>query len=53
MTPEATSRIVVAEAAVQALTQACTVSGAYELGSTEGEGPGEDAAAWEALFTSV
>ncbi|XRB01162.1 NAD(P)-bd_dom domain-containing protein [Pycnococcus provasolii] len=51
--PEATSRIIVAEAAVQCLTLPCTLGGAYELGSTEGEGPREDPKEWTVLFESA
>lgn len=53
LTPEATSRLVVAEAAVQSLALPCTLGEAFELGSTEGEGPGDDAASWEALFAGA
>ena len=51
--PEATSRLVVAEAACAALATASTVNRAYELGSTEGDGPGSDINKWTALFNSV
>jgi len=51
--PEATSRIVLAEACVQALTLACTENQAYELGTTEGAGPEDDAARWEALYSAA
>lgn len=51
--PEATSRISLAEACVQALSLTCTENQAYELASTEGPGPEEDKAQWEKLFTDV
>ena len=51
--PEATSRLVVAEAACAALQIESTVGRAFELGSTEGEGPGSDLEAWRALFDSA
>jgi len=51
--PEATSRLVVAEAACAALACASTANRAYELGSTEGDGPGSDINKWTALFNSV
>ncbi|KAF8064552.1 hypothetical protein HT031_003352 [Scenedesmus sp. PABB004] len=44
------SRIAVAEAAVQALQAAATENRAFALESVEGEGPGQDAAKWAALF---
>lgn len=46
------SRIAVAEACVQALQQACTENHAYALASVEGDGPGQDAARWQQLFTA-
>jgi len=51
--PEATSRLVVAEAACAALACAATVNRAYELGSTEGDGPGSNLEKWSELFHSV
>ena len=51
--PEATSRLVVAEAACAALQIESTVGRAFELGSTEGDGPGSDLEAWRALFDSA
>ena len=51
--PEETSRIVVADAAVAALTLASTVSGEYCVGTKEGEGPGSDAGKWDALFEAA
>jgi len=51
--PEATSRLVVAEACVQALGMECTEGRAYVLASTEGEGPGQDAESWTALFAGA
>ena len=51
--PEATSRLVVAEAACAALEIDSTLGRAFELGSTEGEGPGSDVDAWRALFDAA
>jgi len=51
--PEATSRLVVAEAACAALEIDSTRDRAFELGSTEGEGPGSDVDAWRALFDAA
>lgn len=51
--PEATSRLVVAEACVQALDMDCTEGRAYVLASTEGDGPGQDTASWAALFAGA
>jgi len=52
--PEATSRLVVAEAACAALECASAAGRAYELGSTEGgDGPQDDAQKWQKLFDSV
>ena len=51
--PEATSRIVVAEAACAALEIPSTAGRAFELGSTEGDGPGGDLEKWRRLFDSV
>jgi uncharacterized protein YbjT (DUF2867 family) len=45
-----TSRIVVAEACVQALDLPCTIGQTYEINSIEGVGPGKDKAKWETLF---
>lgn len=47
------SRVVVAEACIQALEIPCTVGQTYEISSVEGEGPGKDRIRWEALFKSV
>jgi hypothetical protein len=46
------SRIAVAEAAVQALQLPVAENRAFALASVEGEGPGQDAGKWEALFSS-
>jgi len=46
------SRIAVAEACIQALSLASAENKAFALASKEGEGPGEDAARWDALFTA-
>jgi hypothetical protein len=43
----------VAEAVVQALAQAGTTNKAFAISSTEGEGPGQDAGAWQRLFASA
>lgn len=48
-----TSRLAVAEAAVQALALECTAGRKYSLTSNEGDGPGSDQGKWQALFTSV
>jgi nucleoside-diphosphate-sugar epimerase len=45
-----TSRIAVAEAVVQCLSLDCTEGAALSLESAPGEGPGMDAAKWEALL---
>lgn len=47
------SRIVVAEACIQALDIDCTCGKIYEINSVEGDGPGTDQKKWEALFTQV
>lgn len=47
------SRIVVAEACIQALDIDCTCGNIYEINSVEGDGPGADEKRWEALFTEV
>lgn len=44
------SRISVAEACIQSLCLGVTENEAYLVNSTEGEGPGKDAAKWEAAF---
>jgi len=49
--PEATSRIVLAEACVQVLGLQETENEEYEIGSTEGPGPESDVAKWEELFS--
>lgn len=46
------SRIAVAEACVQSLLLECTENHAYGLASAEGDGPGQDAAKWQQLFTA-
>lgn len=46
------SRIAVAEACVQALQLECTDNRAYALASVEGEGPGQDSAKWQQLFSA-
>lgn len=48
-----TSRIAVAEAIVQALALESTQGKAFAITSTEGDGPGQDAGKWKALFESV
>eukprot|EP00250_Pteridium_aquilinum_P003971 c14228_g1_i1 orf=114-1169(+) len=47
------SRIVVAEACIQALSIDCTCGKIYEVNSVEGDGPGTDQKRWEALFTQA
>uniref|UniRef100_A0A383VWN8 NAD(P)-binding domain-containing protein n=1 Tax=Tetradesmus obliquus TaxID=3088 RepID=A0A383VWN8_TETOB len=46
------SRIAVAEAIVQSLQSTATENKAFAIASVEGEGPGQDAAKWQALFTA-
>ena len=53
MTPEETSRIVVADCAVAALSSATAEGKAFCLGTREGTGPGSDEGAWEKLFASA
>ncbi|KAH7314502.1 hypothetical protein KP509_21G005600 [Ceratopteris richardii] len=47
------SRIVVAEACIQALDIQCTCGNIYEINSVEGDGPGTDNKKWEILFTEA
>ncbi|KEH18080.1 NAD-dependent epimerase/dehydratase family protein [Medicago truncatula] len=47
------SRIVVAEACVQALDLEVTENQIYEVNSVEGEGPGNDAQKWQELFEAA
>lgn len=47
------SRIVVAEACVQALDLEATENQIYEVNSVEGEGPGNDAQKWQELFEAL
>jgi hypothetical protein len=47
------SRLVVAEAAVQALRSAEALGKAFDVGSSEGAGPGADEAAWDKLFATA
>ncbi|ESW06263.1 hypothetical protein PHAVU_010G032900 [Phaseolus vulgaris] len=47
------SRIVVAEACVQALDLEVTENQVYEVNSVEGEGPGNEAKKWQELFESA
>ncbi|XP_028782494.1 sanguinarine reductase isoform X1 [Neltuma alba] len=47
------SRIVVAEACIQALDVEFTEGKVYEINSVEGEGPGTDAARWQELFKAA
>lgn len=44
------SRLVVAEACIQALDIECTQGQIYEINSVEGEGPGSDPEKWKELF---
>ena len=53
LTPEETSRIVVADCAVAALSSATAEGKAFCLGTREGTGPGSDEGAWEKLFASA
>nr|AFK43374.1 unknown [Lotus japonicus] len=47
------SRIVVAEACIQALGLQVTENQVYEVSSVEGEGPGNEAQKWEELFQAA
>ncbi|XP_075634206.1 uncharacterized protein At5g02240 [Castanea sativa] len=47
------SRIVVAEACIQALDIEFTEGKAYEINSVEGEGPGSDPQKWQELFKAA
>ncbi|XP_022728645.1 uncharacterized protein At2g37660, chloroplastic-like [Durio zibethinus] len=47
------SRLVVAEACIQALDIEITEGKIYEINSVEGEGPGTDPEKWEELFTTA
>ncbi|XP_027906907.1 uncharacterized protein At2g37660, chloroplastic [Vigna unguiculata] len=47
------SRIVVAEACVQALDLEVTENQVYEINSVEGEGPGNEAEKWKELFEAA
>ncbi|KAL2319413.1 hypothetical protein Fmac_028382 [Flemingia macrophylla] len=47
------SRIVVAEACVQALDLEVTENQVYEVNSVEGEGPGNEAEKWQELFKAA
>ncbi|KAG5071739.1 hypothetical protein AAZX31_03G083200 [Glycine max] len=47
------SRIVVAEACVQALDLEVTENQVYEVNSVEGEGPGNEAKKWQELFEAA
>jgi hypothetical protein len=53
LTPEETSRIVVADCAVASLGATAAEGRAFCLGTREGAGPGNDAGAWEKLFASA
>ena len=54
LTPEETSRIVVADAAVASLRlPSARVTGAYCLGTKEGDGPKSDLGKWEAVFAKA
>ena len=50
LTPEETSRIVVADCAVASLVSMTAEGRGFCLGTREGAGPGNDAGAWEKLF---
>ena len=47
------SRIATAEAILQALTVSSTEGKAIAITSTEGDGPGEDAAKWKVMFEEL
>ncbi|XP_065879702.1 sanguinarine reductase [Euphorbia lathyris] len=47
------SRLVVAEACIQALDIECTEGQIYEINSVEGEGPGSDTQKWRDLFKAA
>lgn len=47
-----TSRIAVAEAALQAAATDATLNKYLSIASVEGDGPGEDAAGWQRLFAA-
>ena len=54
LTPEETSRIVVADAVVASLRlPSARVSGAYCLGTKEGDGPKDDLGKWEEVFAKA
>lgn len=53
LSPQESSRIVVAEAAVQALSSPAALGREFDVGSFEGDGPGADAAAWDKLFADA
>ncbi len=53
LSPQASSRLVVAEAALQALCCAGAARRDFDVGSTVGAGPGADPEKWEALFASA
>ncbi|KAL2535902.1 NAD(P)-binding Rossmann-fold superfamily protein [Forsythia ovata] len=47
------SRLVVAEACIQALDIDCTEGQIYEINSVQGEGPGSDTQKWKELFRAA
>ncbi|XP_024542859.1 protein TIC 62, chloroplastic [Selaginella moellendorffii] len=47
------SRIMVAEACIQAMDLECTCGQTYELNSVQGDGPGSDCNKWAKLFVSA
>ena len=53
LSPQESSRLVVAEAAVQALRAQAALGREFDVGSFEGDGPGADAAAWDKLFADA
>ncbi len=53
LNPQASSRLVVAEAALQALMCEASAGGDYDVGSTAGAGPGADPEAWGRLFRTA
>jgi nucleoside-diphosphate-sugar epimerase len=53
LSPQASSRLVVAEAALQALCCAGAARRDFDVGSTVGAGPGADPEKWESLFANA
>jgi nucleoside-diphosphate-sugar epimerase len=51
--PEETSRVAVADAVVASLASRGAVNGEYCLGTKAGDGPGDDAEKWDAIFKAA